>query len=1089
MEIFAASIKEKYQERLINREKQWPPCHSNKLVRLELVEREKGEGYSANQQRGREDRSVKRTPLAYGDLFKVESEKKPIRKVLVEGDAGIGKTTLCTSVSEDWANEMLFQQFELLLLLPLRHKMVASVHSLPELLKLLHSSQKLCISVADSLEENEGKKVLIVADGWDELGKSERLEGSFLYELLFGQLFPFISVVVTSRPSASASLHRLPYIDRFVEICGFSKVNIKEYIQSEFVSDQEKVDRLLEQLERNPLVESVCSIPLNCAIVCHLWRTLEEALPTSMTELYTKIILNVILRNIQKNDAFHGIKNLPTFDALPKSLQQSWRLLCEFAFRAIEKNQIVFSQEELVDFFSQGIDLDESILCFGLLQSAESILETGCGVSFHFLHLTFQEYLAALYLVHCLPTKQPEIDPYITMERFDIVWRFLFGICIGEIGHSNCTFIHSFIDAVSEVSHIYRKKSLVLLHCAFEAKNETLNTIILRNSRLFLFTVTNRVFPHTAHDCSAIVYFIANMQECSCMYLDFGNSGVREDQIRMLTDALASRRGKLQVTDLDLNGNKLNDKSMSDLFHSASAALYSLETLDLNDIRIGAENISSIISEMAKSPFSGLSVLHLSHDPLGVSGLQALEDAVSGGSLANLQELYLQGSLTSDADVNGALLATSMKALLSHCYHLRHLDLSQNNLGVPGASALAIVISQCQSLTSGFHSHSLGDGMPDVVSSDFIEQHSWSVNINETNLGDSGLCAFVESLESPCHFACLQLVDNGIHATGVSCLANKVCSGEVVIQEESKLSVLHRGLRLHDNPLGLDSAVAISRMLKSGNYQYSSVDLSRHCLTKADNSVIGEAYVVGLQLCQMPQTSTISMLIVDCNSFSGDSIHILAGFMHLCPCLTFLSSCLCGITSDDLLQLLHQLTELIDKSSVCSQLDCWSLNENEIDDSGVSALMDHLSLFPRLGYNGVHTDGIYINCNPVSDEMKRRLKKEIERQSETHEITGWKMMGKNGVEIHEIWPGFETENEQSGDESNVNPLFSTHVVILEFQRQWDIIVGLLYEAANDMFCRPSLHIEVVGEEEEEVDTPQHNNSCQGESVAHTQVTA
>ena len=93
MDKFVTSIKKKYRDRLINCEEQWPPCHSSKLVRLELVEREKGEGYSANQQRGREESNVKRTPLAYGDLFKVESGKKPVRKVLVEGDAGIGKTT------------------------------------------------------------------------------------------------------------------------------------------------------------------------------------------------------------------------------------------------------------------------------------------------------------------------------------------------------------------------------------------------------------------------------------------------------------------------------------------------------------------------------------------------------------------------------------------------------------------------------------------------------------------------------------------------------------------------------------------------------------------------------------------------------------------------------------------------------------------------------------------------------------------------------------------------------------------------------------------------------------------------------------
>ena len=274
------------------------PLEQTGLVRNSRGE-EKGEGYSASTQRGRDNEDVKRTPLAYGDLFKEESGKRPVRKVLVEGDAGIGKTTLCIAVSEDWANGKVFQQFELVLLLPLRMKVVASAGSLPELLKLLHSSPRLCDSVARYLEEEEGESVLIIADGWDELSESERREGAFLYQLLFVQ-FPFISVVLTSRPSASASLHLLPCIDRFVEIRGFSKEHILEYIQSEFDNDQEKATRLLEQLESNPLIDSVCSVPLNCAIVCHLWRTLEEALPTTMTQLYTKIILQTILRTYLK---------------------------------------------------------------------------------------------------------------------------------------------------------------------------------------------------------------------------------------------------------------------------------------------------------------------------------------------------------------------------------------------------------------------------------------------------------------------------------------------------------------------------------------------------------------------------------------------------------------------------------------------------------------------------------------------------------------------------------------------------------------------------------------------------------------------
>ena len=71
----------------------------------------------------------------------MKSEKKPVRKVLVEGDAGIGKTTLSISDSEDWANEKLFQEFELLLLLPLGHRRISSAGCLSELLKLLHPSQ------------------------------------------------------------------------------------------------------------------------------------------------------------------------------------------------------------------------------------------------------------------------------------------------------------------------------------------------------------------------------------------------------------------------------------------------------------------------------------------------------------------------------------------------------------------------------------------------------------------------------------------------------------------------------------------------------------------------------------------------------------------------------------------------------------------------------------------------------------------------------------------------------------------------------------------------------------------------------------
>ena len=869
-------MKGKYQERRINREEQWPPCHADKLVRLELVKREKGEGYSANTQRGSEKKVVKRTPLAYGDLFKVESGKRRVRKVLVEGDAGIGKTTLCIAVSEDWANGKLFQQFELVLLLPLRMKAVASAGSLPELLQLLHPSPRLCDSVARYLEDEEGESVLIIADGWDELGESQRQKGTFLYQFLFGHGFCLMSVVVTSRPSASATLRKLPDIDQFVEVHGFSKEHIVEYIQSEFTSDQGKIDRLREQLEGNPLVESVCSVPLNCAIICHLWRTLEEALPTTMTELYTKIILNLVLRNIRKFDAYESVLKLPTLDSLPADLQQSWWLLCEFAFQALEKDQLVFSQEELEAFFPEGLALNKRVLCFGLLQSAESV---GVGIYFHFLHLTFQEYLAALYLTRQPTDKQIEIFESLSSDhyRFEMVWQFFFGI------NSNLEFNEDTIQQALECvgGDIGIPDHLPVCHCAFEAHNDLIDKMVTNYLVEHSLSEVSLGCPLTTHECSAVLYVIANLHECGQYGLDLDFGITSDNQIKELMHILTNKKGKLWTSKLDLSGSRLT-----------------------------------------------------------VSSLRALESAVSGDVLAKLEDLNLEESLTSDADTNAKWLAT----LSDHCPNLESLDLSDNNLGVPGASAVA-KIHVCDKL-----------------------------HLNKTNLGDKGLTILVESLKV---ISSLKLENNDIHASGVSRLADTVCSGELKLVYKYLLECL---LNLSGNPLGLKGTIAVGRMLSSSHCELCNVHLSRCDLTTAGgdlpstDSISCEA--VGRQLCQMPQTSTIRCLYLNHNSFTGDGIHILAGFMHLCPGLEYLHTNDCGITSDDLIWLFGKLKSL--SPGLCSKLEKWELQDNQIDSRGVSALVDHLPLLPRLGC-GRYTLLFDINSlsnNPVmhNSEVMEKLK-------------------------------------------------------------------------------------------------------------------
>ena len=977
METFVTSIKQKYQERLINHEKQWPPCHSDKLVRLELVERGKGEGYSAKLQRGKEDRyggregkTVKRTPLAYGDIFKVESGKRTVRKVLVEGDAGIGKTTLCVAASEDWANRKLFQQFELVLHLPLRMKAVALAGTLPKLFQLLHSYEDVCDSVASFLKKTEGKSVLLIADGWDELSEAERQSDSFLYQLLF-EMFPFISVIVTSRPSASASFHRLSYIDRFVEVQRFSKDHIVEYIQSEFASDQEKAGRLLEQLEYNPLIESVCSVPLNCAIVCHLWCTLEENLPTTMTELYTKIILNLVLRNICKIDSYKSVLSLPNFESLPADLQQPWWLLCEFAYQTLEKDQLIFSQEELAKFFPRGVASSGNMLFFGLLQSAESIFDIGCGTSFHFLHLTFQEYLAALHLAKMLvdrQSNQPTIRFNIFDESYvakDVLSRFFFGIYFNVLKFNDCALIKPYLSSISN-------QKLVCCHCALEAKNADIEDDIIglfRNEFDFCY-------PHTAHDCTAVLYIINKMQECPSVEISFGDCHISENQIRALTDSLASKDGKVQIKELDLSGNKLTYKSLDNLLHRASSAFQSLKTLDLRSYKLEPENI---VTMLAKPSCHGLLYLNLSDNNLGIPGLQALENAVSAGQLANLEVLNLSGCLTDDADTNATALETFLMSVSDLCPHLDKLDLSNNNLGVPGASALAAAISHHYDLT-------YTPGCYDLKS-------LWltSINLNNTNLGDEGLCTFVEELESPYHFNNLCLQNNGICATGLICLANMVRSDpwyhyymEILRERDLYFDYIMEkceDLDLADNPIGIEGVITIGEILRDCDQH--EVDLCRCHLTTAMENISNTPSsdtikYVGQQLGQMLEsTYIIQSLLSDGNCFTGERIYILAGFVRLCASLWLLSCCNCGITSDDLIQLLEILAKSkVSYPDLCHELLTWDLDNNKIDDRGVSELVHHVpSLFPSLGED---IGNVFLNGNPVSSEMEEKLKQKLD---------------------------------------------------------------------------------------------------------------
>ena len=987
MQDFISGAKKKYKEQLVPFGKEWPPCHSNKFISLELIEGGKTR-YVSSLERGQ----CSPTLLHHKDIFNVQGKK--IRKVLLEGDAGVGKTTLCTKLSVDWANDEIFHEFELLLLLPLRHRKISSATSFIDVLKLLNSNTKVCQACETYIADNEGDHVLIIADGWDELDGMQREEGSFLYDLLF-EKFPFLSLLLTSRPSAASSLHRVPCIKRYIEIRGFNEKQSEEYILAEFESDHEKGKRLIMEMKTKLFQCGMCSIPLNCSVICHLWRTREESLPATMTELYTKTILNVVLHSMQKVEKYKHVRSLQKFHDLPESLIPAWLLLCEFAYRSLDKNQIVFSREELEKVSPAYMALEEKVLCFGLLQTPESVIETGYGMAFNYLHKTFQEYLAALYLANQpldkvieimttdSSTKQSFPDwaslkrmfmmAFSRQSRFSPVWKFFFGLC--EFDPSKLCKVQHLIRFIS-TSFQPDRGITQFCHIAYEARNKLITSEVMHaleqisesNESLGLMPALYFGFPYmnTLYDFDTMLYVILESQKPLTLILNFGNSCfIGDDQITRLTQVLAKNE-RLQVHTLILNGNNLTDESFSNLFIRASAAFQVLQKLYVSGNRIGAESLNAMVS-VARCEI--LTELDLSHNFLGESGQQALQNAVLTGSLVLLRNINLRASLTNDIDKNGILLN-----VLSCCINLSTINVSQNNLSVPGASAIGRILSNAQLyLTSIYpHSHIL---------------QLFDLNLTETQLGDEGLFAFVKHLHCQIHFSHLELKGNGIQAGGISCLADAIHSSTIVVL----VPPFQQGsLHLGDNPVGIEGAKVIGNILSTNLHHLTNLDLSRCQLTTKvtrDETVMG----IAKQLCQMPQSNILVDLNLDGNSFTGVGIHVLVGFMCLCPSLSFLQTCQCEITSDDIFQLMTQLEthrklatqKATSKCDVilCSKLNEWSLSNNQIDDRGLIKLIDQLpSLFPRLGFCYGNTLKLHIDGNPVSCENTKKLDDAMHRR-------------------------------------------------------------------------------------------------------------
>ena len=341
--------------------------------------------------------------------------------ILVEGAPGVGKSTFAREFCRRWERGEIAQQYQLVMLLRLRDDRISKAKSLKDL--IYHSNEHVVQAVCDELTLSYNIHTLIILEGFDELPHHCRNDQSIFFQLIAGKLLPLATVLVTSRPWATEEI-RGNYGNRIyqhIEILGFSSQQITEYIERTL--PQDKVSDLKAYLEKHPQIRMGMYIPLNSVIVVAVYQESQVsgcALPTTLTELYTAMAQTLLVRYLRGHPQYETT-TIQTLNDLPPAVYTKFSEVCELAYRGI----VGTSDDVQLIFTGLPSDFDS----LGLMDSVTELYVTQGAVSSHnFLHLTFQEYFAAVHISTLSPAEQLEHFKRHEEGRLKVVLRFLAGL-------------------------------------------------------------------------------------------------------------------------------------------------------------------------------------------------------------------------------------------------------------------------------------------------------------------------------------------------------------------------------------------------------------------------------------------------------------------------------------------------------------------------------------------------------------------------------------------------------------------------------------------------------------------------------------
>ena len=428
--------------------------------------------------------------------------------------------------------------------------------------------------------------------------------------------------IVTSRPSATASLQ--PQVSTTVEITGFSQQNVDTYATQYLTQKGRDPTVFIQALNDNHYARGLCSIPINAAIMLHLFLTIQTGLPTTQTELFKYFILNLLLHRLKDNlPVCCKVQRLHEFSDLPQNEKQVFDNLCLIAHQCTFNGKASLCSNRLLT----SDDLYEAELndTLGLMKVHQQLTWSGYVPHYGFLHSSVQDFLCAVRMTQLSPEEQVrDFSLLLNTNPTSLVLHFYAGLT-GLWNRSVCEVLRDIgrITPGYECMHhdIFdtqfaggdpRRRFLTYLHCLYEANIP--DVLVKPNRKEPNSSDVNVMFYSyrlTIHDLNVIAYYILSITRTpgviTCTKLSFSNSFIDDHGYEAIVATLTEQaqsldspeyfsRGYLElVTGLDHAYTHRGVRALASLITLKNFPLLelSVQNVDILSLKVLIEKFSS----------------------------------------------------------------------------------------------------------------------------------------------------------------------------------------------------------------------------------------------------------------------------------------------------------------------------------------------------------------------------------------------------------------------------------------------------------------------------------------------------------------